>query len=81
MARLSPQPLHRLRLLRGGHRRRPRRSPKQRPTNARFEVKDAATLDDVERYDLITAFDAIHDQAKPDDVLKASRGRSPTGPS
>jgi SAM-dependent methyltransferase len=37
--------------------------------NARFEVKDVASLDDEERYDLITAFDAIHDQAKPAQVL------------
>src|SRR5215208_3397129 len=31
-------------------------------TNARFEVKDAAVLDEKARYDLITTFDAIHDQ-------------------
>jgi ubiquinone/menaquinone biosynthesis C-methylase UbiE len=39
-------------------------------TNATFEVKDAATLDGSAQYDLITVFDAIHDQAKPDVVLK-----------
>ena len=39
--------------------------------NARFEVKDAATLDEPGRYDLITAFDAIHDQAQPTRVLRA----------
>ncbi len=39
-------------------------------TNVRFEVKDAATLDEVERYDLITTFDAVHDQAKPAAVLR-----------
>jgi 2-polyprenyl-3-methyl-5-hydroxy-6-metoxy-1,4-benzoquinol methylase len=39
-------------------------------TNARFEVKDAAKLDG-EKFDLITAFDAIHDQAQPAKVLKA----------
>jgi 2-polyprenyl-3-methyl-5-hydroxy-6-metoxy-1,4-benzoquinol methylase len=39
-------------------------------TNVQFQVKDAATLDDVERYDLITTFDAIHDQARPDQVLR-----------
>lgn len=38
--------------------------------NIQFQVKDAATLDQVEQYDLITTFDAIHDQAKPDVVLK-----------
>ena len=37
--------------------------------NAHFEVKDVAELDEADRYDLITAFDAIHDQATPDKVL------------
>ncbi|MEC4815505.1 MAG: class I SAM-dependent methyltransferase [Scytonema sp. PMC 1069.18] len=39
-------------------------------TNVRFQVKDAATLDEVERYDFITTFDAVHDQAHPDKVLR-----------
>jgi len=39
-------------------------------TNVTFEVKDAATLDGTTTYDFITVFDAIHDQAKPDVVLK-----------
>lgn len=38
--------------------------------NARFDVQDAATLDEVERFDFITAFDAIHDQAQPAEVLR-----------
>jgi SAM-dependent methyltransferase len=38
--------------------------------NARFELKDAATLDEEERYELITTFDAVHDQANPAAVLK-----------
>ncbi|MDQ4107112.1 MAG: methyltransferase domain-containing protein, partial [Actinomycetota bacterium] len=38
-------------------------------TNARFEVRDVSTLDEEERYDLITTFDAVHDQAKPAEVL------------
>ena len=38
-------------------------------TNVHFEAKDAATLDEEERYDLITTFDAVHDQAKPAAVL------------
>lgn len=38
--------------------------------NVRFEVRDAATLDEVERYDLITTFDAVHDQADPAAVLR-----------
>ncbi len=39
-------------------------------SNVRFEVKDAATLDEEARYDLITTFDAVHDQADPAAVLK-----------
>jgi 2-polyprenyl-3-methyl-5-hydroxy-6-metoxy-1,4-benzoquinol methylase len=39
-------------------------------TNVRFLVKDAATINEVESYDLITTFDSVHDQAKPDVVLK-----------
>ena len=38
--------------------------------NVRFEVKDAAALDEKARYDLITTFDAVHDQADPVAVLK-----------
>lgn len=38
-------------------------------TNARFEKRDAATLDGSEQFDLITTFDAVHDQARPDLVL------------
>jgi hypothetical protein len=37
--------------------------------NAAFEVLDVATLDDAAAHDLITAFDAIHDQAHPAKVL------------
>ena len=39
-------------------------------TNAQLAVKDVAELDDVSRYDFITAFDSIHDQAHPRAVLK-----------
>ncbi len=38
--------------------------------NIRFEVKDASKLDEAEGYDLITTFDAVHDQAKPAVVLE-----------
>lgn len=38
-------------------------------TNARFEVLDAATLPADPKYDLITTFDAIHDQRDPATVL------------
>jgi SAM-dependent methyltransferase len=37
--------------------------------NARFELRDVAQLDAICAYDLITAFDAVHDQARPADVL------------
>lgn len=39
-------------------------------TNVRFEKRDAATLDGSEQFDLITTFDAVHDQARPDLVLR-----------
>jgi 2-polyprenyl-3-methyl-5-hydroxy-6-metoxy-1,4-benzoquinol methylase len=38
-------------------------------TNLRFEVRDAAALEGVGSFDVITAFDAIHDQARPAEVL------------
>lgn len=37
--------------------------------NVRFEVRDAAEIVETEAYDLITSFDAIHDQAKPAAML------------
>jgi ubiquinone/menaquinone biosynthesis C-methylase UbiE len=40
-------------------------------TNTRFEVQDVSHLDTPGCYDLITAFDSIHDQAKPTQVLSA----------
>lgn len=39
-------------------------------TNASFERKDVAQLGVTNAFDLITAFDAIHDQAQPRQVLK-----------
>ena len=39
-------------------------------TNAEFVVQDVAALDVRDAYDLITAFDAIHDQARPRAVLR-----------
>jgi ubiquinone/menaquinone biosynthesis C-methylase UbiE len=44
---------------------------KMRLKNAKFEATDAAKMVDREKFDLITAFDTIHDQARPDKVLKA----------
>lgn len=40
-------------------------------SNAEFVVQDVATLQEQNRYDFITAFDAIHDQAHPAEVLSA----------
>ena len=42
----------------------------QQLTNIQFEVKDAATIDDIEKYDFITTFNAICDLAHPDLVLE-----------
>ncbi len=38
-------------------------------TNAAFVAADVAELDTADKYDVITAFDAIHDQAQPARVL------------
>jgi 2-polyprenyl-3-methyl-5-hydroxy-6-metoxy-1,4-benzoquinol methylase len=38
-------------------------------TNVRFEVRDAAAIGETSKYDLITSFDAIHDQADPSAML------------
>ena len=47
-----------------------REAERQGLTNVRFEVRDVAALDGAEQYDLVTAFDTIHDQAKPARVLE-----------
>jgi SAM-dependent methyltransferase len=48
--------------------------------NVRFEVRDVADLDCRGDFDLVTAFDAIHDQARPADVLAAvARALRPGG--
>ena len=38
--------------------------------NVSFDLRDAAAIGENQRYDLITAFDAIHDQAKPAAMLR-----------
>ncbi len=38
-------------------------------TNARFETRDVTKLEMPDQFDLVTAFDAIHDQAQPARVL------------
>lgn len=40
-----------------------------RVANARFTAADVAQLDVVDAFDVITAFDAVHDQAQPAQVL------------
>lgn len=48
--------------------------------NVAFEVRDAAELGHEGQFDLILAFDAIHDQAKPDRVLhNIARALKPDG--
>jgi len=48
--------------------------------NARFATRDVATLNEPHRYDLVTAFDVIHDQARPHDVLReVARALTPNG--
>lgn len=42
-----------------------------RLANARFEVRDVADLETREGFDLVTAFDAVHDHARPLAVLRA----------
>ena len=37
--------------------------------NVRFEIRDAAAIGETAAYDLITSFDAIHDQANPAGML------------
>ena len=44
-------------------------------TNVRFEVCDVATLERPGRFDFITAFDAIHDQAQPGSGARQHRRR------
>lgn len=48
--------------------------------NVRFEVRDAADISEAEAYDLITSFDAIHDQADPAGMLSSiSQALRPDG--
>jgi 2-polyprenyl-3-methyl-5-hydroxy-6-metoxy-1,4-benzoquinol methylase len=48
--------------------------------NALFEVRDAADLRERDAFDLVTAFDTVHDMARPADALAAiSRALRPAG--
>ncbi|MEM9216509.1 MAG: class I SAM-dependent methyltransferase [Cyanobacteria bacterium P01_F01_bin.150] len=42
----------------------------QQLQNVQFQVKDSTRLEDVEKYDLITTFDTVHSQARPDWLLR-----------
>ncbi len=49
-------------------------------TNARFEKRDAAHLGEITRFDFITTFDSVHDQARPDLMLAGiARALRPDG--
>ena len=49
-------------------------------SNVRFVVQDASKLAERSRFDFITTFDAVHDQARPKTVLKAiARALKPDG--
>jgi SAM-dependent methyltransferase len=49
-------------------------------TNVRFAVRDVAALGEMEACDLVTAFDVVHDQARPDAVLlSVARALRPGG--
>ncbi|OLS20069.1 MAG: Ubiquinone biosynthesis O-methyltransferase [Candidatus Heimdallarchaeota archaeon LC_3] len=43
-------------------------------SNLKFEIKDISNLNIIENFDLITAFDVIHDQRAPNKVLKEIYG-------
>ncbi|HYP53611.1 MAG TPA: class I SAM-dependent methyltransferase, partial [Pyrinomonadaceae bacterium] len=47
-----------------------READRRRLSNVRFEVRDVTLIGDLGRYDLVTAFDAIHDQIRPALVLR-----------
>jgi SAM-dependent methyltransferase len=47
--------------------------------NATFELNDAATLSGPPRYDFITTFDSVHDQAHPDRMLEGIGAALRTG--
>ncbi len=48
--------------------------------NVRFETRDVAALNETAAFELITAFDAIHDQARPEAVLQSiARALAPRG--
>ena len=51
-----------------------RESKEMKLNNVEFEVKDVGSLSDGDKFDIITAFDTIHDQAHPTNVLSKIYG-------
>jgi SAM-dependent methyltransferase len=48
--------------------------------NASFEIKDVTTMTHAGQFDLVTAFDTVHDQARPDVLLSGiARALKPGG--
>ena len=43
-------------------------------TNIRFELRDLTGFDETQRYDLVTSFDAVHDQKDPQGLLHGLYG-------
>lgn len=57
-----------------------REAQQMRLTNTRFDAVDVTNLAGNETFDLITSFDAIHDQRAPDEVLRSvKRSLAPGG--
>lgn len=42
--------------------------------NIRFEIRDLTGYDERERFDLVTSFDAVHDQKEPAGLIRGLRG-------
>lgn len=40
-------------------------------SNIRFEARDLTRYDEVERFDLVTSFDAVHDQKDPEGLIRS----------
>ena len=78
--RLPSQPVRGLGLLRAGSGGRQSRGVPPRAHQRQLREAGAASLDGSERFDFITTFDAVHDQARPDLVLAGiARSLRPEG--
>lgn len=47
--------------------------------NIRFESRDLSDYDEIDRFDFITSFDAVHDQKDPQDLLRRLKGALRSG--